>query len=244
MWSAPIPFIMCYERVDIIIIIIIIIIIVIIIFNCVIIIIIIIIIVTILRLRSSQNHTRTSRFVSCCALMIFFLSCNYYQAREWYYYKDRFDCVNHETTRTMISRWFCVPGVPAWSLYLFQTVPYLLFGRVNDYYLSVERNYYPWQQINYCRHPLCSLHKLLCSRIYIRLFFSFHPYVSFFIKSVHFTISIDKYLAATLKHLLTYRAHLYAFLKRTDLMARSSMNIFCIYIPFGRIVYHVLLVLR
>jgi len=72
MWSALTPFIMCYERVDIIIIIIIIII-VIIIFNCIIIIIIIIIIiVTILRLRSSQNHARTSRFVSCCALMIFF----------------------------------------------------------------------------------------------------------------------------------------------------------------------------
>jgi len=116
------------------------------------------------------------------------------------------------------------------SLSLFQTVPYLLFGRVNDYYLSVERNYYPWQQINYCHHPLCSLRKLLCSRIYIRLFFSSHPYVFvFFIKSVHFTISIGKYLAAALKHLLTYRAPLYAFLKRTDLIARSSMNIFCIY---------------
>lgn len=56
----------------------------------------------------------------------------------------------------------CSVPPPLVSLSLFQTVPYLLFGRVNDYYLSVERNYYPWQQINYCRHPLCSLRELLC----------------------------------------------------------------------------------
>lgn len=107
----------------------------------------------------------------------------------------------------------------------------VLIVRINDYHLSVERNYYPWQQINYCRHPLCFFRKFpafiyiyICIYIYISLihiihihiyvymyldtyvsmifFFSFLC-VSFLIKSVHFTISIDKYLVIVLKHLWT-----------------------------------------
>lgn len=51
--------------------------------------------------------------------------------------------------------------------------------------------------------------------------------VSFFIKSVHSTISIQ-YSTAVLKHLLTHIAHasrtyIYALSERTDLMARSPM---------------------
>lgn len=69
MWSARTPFIMCYERVDIIIIIIVII------FNCIIIIIIIVVTILITTPKFAESRAHVSFRLLLC--LNDFLSCNY-----------------------------------------------------------------------------------------------------------------------------------------------------------------------